>query len=326
MNDPGVVNCVAYDRRQNCGRSISLEDISSALDDPDTFVWVGLHEPSETLLDTMQTKFDLHELAVEDAHHAHQRPKIEAYGNSLFIALHTAQMIDGHIRFGETHAFVGSRYLLTVRHGASVSYAPARSRCEREAEVLSLGPSYGLYAVLDLIVDNFMPIVRNFQAELEKLEQDIFGKTFHRATIHRLYELKRELVTLRMAVSPLQDILNQLMSLHPGLIRDEVRPYFRDVFDHAVRVNEATDTMREMLTAAMSVNLALATMQQGEVVKRLASWAGLLGVPTLVASWYGMNFAHMPELAGEYSYYVLVGLTLSCLLTLYIVFKRARWL
>ena len=129
-----------------------------------------------------------------------------------------------------------------------------------------------------------------------------------------------------MAVSPLQDILNQLMSLHPGLIRDEVRPYFRDVFDHAVRVNEATDTMREMLTAAMSVNLALATMQQGEVVKRLASWAGLLGVPTLVASWYGMNFAHMPELAGEYSYYVLVGLTLSCLLTLYIVFKRARWL
>lgn len=321
-----VVNCAAYSPDGRSSRSFELDQVSDVLAGSEDFVWVGLHEPSEAVLQTLQVEFDLHELAVEDAHHAHQRPKIETYGNSLFIAVHTAQLIDGRIEFGETHLFVGPRYLLTIRHGASLPYAPARARCEREPELLALGPSFGLYAVLDLIVDNYMPLVGEFQRELNVLEQDIFNKTFRPETIHRLYSLKRELVKMRLAVAPLQDILNQLVRFHPQLIREETRPYFRDVFDHAIRVNEATDTMREMLTAALSVNLALATVQQGEVVKRLAGWAGLLGVPTLVASWYGMNFVHMPELAGPASYYAVIGVTGSLVLVLYIALKRAKWL
>jgi magnesium transporter len=278
------------------------------------------------LLEQLQEEFELHDLAIEDAHHAHQRPKIESYGDSLFIALHTAQLVNGSIQFGETHVFLGPRYLVTVRHGASLSYAPARARCEREPELLALGPSYGLYAVLDFIVDNFAPIANDFQDELRDLEKDIFSATFKRETIQRLYELKRELVTMRLAVAPLQDILNQLVRLHPNLIREEVRLYFRDVFDHAVRINESTDAIREMLTAALSVNLSLVTVLQGEVVKRLAGWAALLAAPTLIASWYGMNFRHIPELEGRWSYAVVVAITALVVGGLYGVLKRAKWL
>jgi magnesium transporter len=325
-HEPMVVNCVAYGANGARRRDISIEEISDALAEPDGFVWVGLHEPNAGLLEKLQEEFGLHDLAVEDAHHAHQRPKIEAYGDSLFIALHTAQLVQGNIQFGETHVFLGPRYLVTVRHGASLSYAPARARCEREPELLALGPSYGLYAVLDFIVDNFAPIANEFQDELRDLEKDIFSATFKRETIQRLYELKRELVTMRLAVAPLQDILNQLVRLHPNLIKEDVRLYFRDVFDHAIRINESTDAIREMLTAALSVNLSLVTVGQGEVVKRLAGWAALLAAPTLIASWYGMNFVHMPELAGRWSYAVVIGLTILVVATLYRVLKRARWL
>lgn len=324
--EPMLINCVAYSADGRRGRPFDLTEVSDVLAAGNDFVWVGLHEPDEALLDRLQEEFDLHDLAIEDAHHAHQRPKIEVYGQSLFIALHTAQRVQGRIEFGETHLFVGPRYLITVRHGASLSYAAARARCEREPELLALGPSYGLYAVCDFIVDNYLPLVGEFQAELNALEDDILHSTFKRETIQRLYVLKRELVKLRLAVAPLQDILNQLVRFHVGMVREEVRPYFRDVFDHAVRVNEATDTMREMLTSALSVNLALATIQQGEVVKRLAGWAGLLGVPTLVASWYGMNFANMPELAGRSSYFVVAGVTATAVLGLFLALRRAKWL
>jgi magnesium transporter len=321
-----VVNCVAYGR-DGSKRDLSLEQISDVLAvDDGSFVWVGLYEPEEALLDSLQEEFDLHDLAIEDAHHAHQRPKIEAYGNSLFIAVHTAQAVSGQVAFGETHVFMGPRYLLTVRHGASLSYAPVRARCEREPDLLALGPSYGLYAVLDFIVDNYLPIVDEFRDTLNELEQDIFAESFRRDTIVKLYELKRELTRLRLAVAPMQDITGQLTRVHTNLVGEEMRLYFRDVFDHTLRVNDATDTLREMLTAAMSVNLALVTVAQGEVVKRLAGWAGLLAAPTLVASWYGMNFEHMPELGGRYSYVVLVGVTAAIIGGLFIVLRRAKWI
>jgi magnesium transporter len=321
-----VVNCAAYSKAGMRMPELSIEAISDRIEEADGFVWIGLHEPDTDLLDVMQEEFGLHDLAVEDATNAHQRPKIEVYGDSLFIAVHTAQLVNGHIEFGETHIFLGKRSLLTIRHGASLSYAPARARCEREPELLALGPSYALYAVLDFIVDNFMPIVSEFERELDALEQDIFHETFKRETIQRLYDLKGELVTLRLAVAPLQDILNQLVRFHPGFVHEDVRLYFRDVFDHVVRVNEAVDTVREMLTAAMSVNLSLVTVAQGEVVKRLAGWAGLIAAPTLVTSWYGMNFQHMPELDGRYSYWVVLGVTVTVCVSLFITLKRARWL
>jgi magnesium transporter len=263
---------------------------------------------------------------VEDAHNAHQRPKIEAYGDSLFIVAQTAQLIGGNIAFGETHIFLGRRYLLTVRHGASLSYAPARRSCEQTPAHLACGPSYGLYSVLDFIVDNFLPIVEEFKKELQALEQDIFAEAYKRDTIKRLYDMQRELLTLKLAVAPLQDILNQLVRLHPNLIRDEVRAYFRDVHDHVARVNDAIGSMREMLGAAMNVNLSLITVRQNEVVKRLAGWAALLAAPTLLASWYGMNFHHMPELSSPLAYPVMIAATASICALLFVVLRRAKWL
>ncbi|WP_031374013.1 MULTISPECIES: magnesium/cobalt transporter CorA [Lysobacter] len=330
MSDPTlpqcVINCATYSR-DGTRRDIGLDAISDVLAvDDGSFVWVGLYEPDEGILDKLQEEFCLHDLAVEDAHNAHQRPKIESYGNSLFIAIHTAQKIDNRIRFGETHMFVGPRYLVTVRHGASISYKSARARIEREPDLLEHGPGAALYAVFDSVVDNFMPIVEGFTQELNELEKDIFAEDFRKETVQELYDLKRELTRLRMAVSPLQDILGQLARSRGGLVDEEIQLYFRDVLDHAVRINETTDTLREMLTAAVSVNLSLVTVRQGEVVKRLGAWAALLAAPTLIASWYGMNFVHMPELPGQWSYAVLIGSVIAICLVLYIGFKRAKWL
>lgn len=321
-----MVSCAAYDRAGR-RRDIGLDAISDTLAvDDGSFVWVGLYEPDAALLDKIQEEFGLHDLAIEDAHKAHQRPKIESYGPGLFVAVHTAQSSNSRIRFGETHLFIGPRYLVTVRHGASRSYATARARMEREPELLAHGAGAALYAVLDLVVDDFMPIVDEFTQALNALEQDVFSDDFHKDTVHKLYQLKRELTRLRMAAAPLQDILGQLARLRGSLIDEEIQLYFRDVLDHAVRINEATDTLRDMLTAAVNVNLALATVHQGEVVKRLGAWAALLAAPTLVASWYGMNFENMPELAGRWSYPVLTGVMAAIVLGLYGMFRRSRWL
>ncbi|MFT4178576.1 MAG: magnesium and cobalt transport protein CorA [Thermomonas sp.] len=321
-----VINCAAYDR-QGQRHDIDLDAISDVLAaDDGSFVWVGLYEPDAALLDKLQEEFGLHDLAVEDAQNAHQRPKLEPYGNTLFIAAHTVQQVEGHVRFGETHVFVGPRFLVTVRHGASLSFAAARQRLEREPELFAYGPSVALYAVLDFIVDNYRPIAAAFEDELDALEQDVFAETYKRGTIRRLYELRKELTQMRMAVAPMQDILSQLMRAPAFPIPDKVRPYFRDVHDHAVRVGDTIDTLREMVAAAMNVNLSLVTVAQGEIVKKLAGWAGLLAAPTLIASWYGMNFDHMPELHGRWSYAVLIGaVALTCAL-LYRSLRKAGWL
>lgn len=321
-----VVNCAVYDHNGQ-RRNIGLDAISDALAvDDGSFVWVGLYEPEQALLDKLQEEFGLHDLAVEDAQVAHQRPKIETYGNTLFIAVHTAQHVDEHVRFGETQIFVGQRFLVSVRHGASLSYAPVRQRLERDAESLAHGPSVALHAVLDFIVDNYQPIVSDFEVELDALEQDVFAETYKRGTIQRLYDLRKELTQMRMAVAPMQDILSQLIRTTTLGIPEEVKPYFRDVLDHSVRVGDTIDTLREMVSAAMSVNLSLVTVAQGEVVKKLAGWAGLLAAPTLIASWYGMNFEHMPELHGRYSYWILIGIVLLACVLLHRYLRKVHWL
>ena len=277
------------------------------------------------LLLKLQEEFGLHDLAIEDAHSAHQRTKIETYGDSLFLVVQTAQLIDGHLAFGETHIFFGPRYLVTVRHGASLSYAPARRTCEHAPKLLANGPSYALYGVLDFIVDNLLPIVRDFREELQRLEQDIFAETFKRSTVHRLYDMQRDLMTLRLAVAPLQDIISQLVRLHPDLIPDELRAYFRDVYDHVFRVNESIGAMREMLAAAISVNLSLVSFGQNEVMKKLAGWAAMLAAPTLLTSWYGMNFQHMPELSKPWAYPAMITVMVLVVSGIYVGLKRAKW-
>lgn len=323
---PSVISCAAY-TADGSRREVELDAISDVLAvDDGSFVWVGLYEPDDGILEKLQEEFGLHDLAIEDAGNAHQRPKIDTYGNSLFIALHTAQNVDGSIHFGETHVFIGPRYLVTVRHGASSSYGNARARIEREPDLLRHGPAAGLYVVLDMVVDRLMPIVDEFGNALNALEQDIFADAFRKETVQKLYDLKRELTRLRLAVAPLQDVLAQLARPRADLIDEEMRLYFRDVLDHAVRINENTDTLREMLTAAVNVNLALVTVRQGEVVKRMGAWAALLAVPTLVTGWYGMNFSIMPELHGRWSYPVLAAVVLLIVATLHRAFKRSGWL
>lgn len=323
---PMVVNCIAYRRDGSRIGDTGLDAISDVLEQPGTFVWVGLHEPDEALLLKLQQEFGLHDLAIEDAHSAHQRTKIETYGDSLFLVVQTAQLLEGHLAFGETHIFLGARYLVTVRHGASLSYAPARRQCEQTRHLLALGPSYGLYGVLDLIVDNLLPIVRDFRHELQELEQDIFEETFKRSTVRRLYDMQHDLITLRLAVAPLQDIINQLAHLHPELIPEELRAYFRDVHDHVIRVNESISAMREMLGVAISVNLSLVTFGQNEVTKKLAGWAAMLAAPTLLTSWYGMNFTHMPELSRPWGYPVMIAVMVGVVGGIYYLLKRSKWL
>ena len=323
---PSVINCAAYDR-EGQRRDISLDAISDVLAvDDGSFVWVGLYEPDEGVLEKLQEEFGLHDLAIEDAQNAHQRPKLEVFGNSLFVAVHTAQRVDGHVRFGETHVFVGPRFLITVRHGASLTFAIVREKLEREPEMLALGPSVALHAVLDFIVDNYLPIAAEFEQELDALEQDVFAESYRRGITRRLYELRKELTKMRMSVAPMQDILSQLVRTPAFAIPDEVKPYFRDVHDHAARVGDTIDTLREMVAAAMNVNLSLVTVAQGEIVKRLAGWAALLAAPTLVASWYGMNFAHMPELHGRYAYPILIGVVAAICVLLYRYLRKVGWL
>ena len=324
---PGVVNCVAYAKGRKVG-DVSVADISEALKQPDVFVWLGLYEPGPELLETVQREFGLHELAVEDALLAHQRPKLERYGDCLFMALRTAQM-DAERKaaaFGETHLFVGERYVVSVRHGASLSYAPVRMRCEANPRLLSLGPGFVLYAIMDFIVDQYFPLVDALEAELEHLEEAIFEERVSRATTEEIYNLKRSLLELKRGVSPLVDICNRLVRFDVELVPEEVRPYIRDVYDHSVRINESVDMLRELLTSALEANLSLIAVTQNESMKKLAAWAAIIAVPTMIAGVYGMNFEHMPELRWTFGYPVIMGLMLAACGGLYLHFKRSGWL
>ncbi|MGO4811798.1 magnesium and cobalt transport protein CorA [Cupriavidus sp. 2MCAB6] len=307
-----IVNSVAYRGGKRVG-DVAVDEISESLAVPGTFVWLGLHEPDLALLRKVQQEFGLHDLAVEDALDAHQRPKLETYGDSIFIVLNTAQLVDEEVVVGETHLFVGPNYVISVRHGVSSSYAPVRERCESDPRALANGPGYVLYALMDFVVDHYMPIVTRLEDAFERLEEGIFRDEFDRAAIERLYHIKRQVLRLRNAVYPIEEICGQLIRLHEELVPKELRAYFRDIADHASRLVRTLDVVREMLTTAVQVNLALVTVGQNEVVKRLAGWGAILAIPTVVFSLYGMNFSFMPELQFHYAYPVVVGVTvLAC--------------
>ncbi|MCW3081207.1 magnesium/cobalt transporter CorA [Segetibacter sp.] len=323
----GIVNCIAYcDGRRVA--NIHIAKIRETLLHKDTFVWVGLHEPGEELLKSIQEEFDLHDLAIEDAHNAHQRPKLELYGETMFIVLRTAQVnsINHHIDFGETHFFVGENFIVTVRHGSSLSYKDVRTRCENTPELLSKGPAFALYAVMDSIVDQYFPVIETLEQKLLDVEEEIFGKKPTRGTTQRIYELKRELLEVKRVITPLIDICNRLLRFDIKRIPDDTRPYFRDVYDHAVRINEMLDTTRDLVTAALEANFSLTSISQSEVSKKFAGWAAIIGVPTMIAGVYGMNFETMPELHWRYAYPVVLVSTFLLCIILYFFFKRSGWL
>jgi len=270
----GLVTCVAYAGGRRIGE-VSIPDISEVLKLPDRFVWLGLVEPDEEMLAEIQQEFSLHDLAIEDAARAHQQPKLERYGDSLFVVLRTAHLdpTTGGIDYGETHLFVGPNYIVSIRHGRSLPYTDVRTRCEASPDLLAKGPGFVLYALMDFIVDQYFPLVDAFEDKLGALEDNIFSQTLTRETTEQIYQLKRELLEVKRAVAPLVDMGNRLVRADLTLIPDAARVYFRDVYDRAIRINEMIDTIRELLTTALEANLSLISVSQNEAMKRLAAWA-----------------------------------------------------
>jgi magnesium transporter len=324
---PGVINCAAYSGGKRVA-TLALDDIAGALAVPGQFVWLGLLEPSEGLLQRVQREFHLHDLAIEDAHAAHQRPKLEQYQGSLFVVLRTVQRPSpgAPLEFGETHIFVGHNFLVTVRHGSLRSHIGLRSRLESTPALLAKGPGFVLYALMDFIVDQYFPVVEDLEQSFEALEEEIFAEQCSRETTRSIYHLRRDLVSLKRAVMPLIEVCNRLMKFDVEMVPSDTHPYFRDVHDHLVRLNELVDSLRELLGTALDANASLISEQHTVQTKRLASWAAIIAVPTMVAGIYGMNFTQMPELHWAYGYPVALGIMAVACLGLYAAFRRSGWL
>lgn len=324
-NDPGVVAASVYASGRRIS-DISIEDAGAWSKKPHHVVWIGLHEPDRALLERVAAQLDLHPLAIEDASKAHQQPKVEQYGDALFVVARTAQIVDDQIGFGETHIFVGKGYVVSVRHGASTSYQAVRARCESCPASLSQGEDYILYAILDFIVDNYGPVIECVQAEVDALEEEVLQKARVPREFDRLYRLRRDLLSLRRAIGPVVNVCKRLEHADLIAMDNEMRPLFRDVLDHAKRAEEDIDSLREILAFVFEASMMAGQAQQTAITRKLAAWAAILAVPTAIAGIYGMNFEHMPELKWQYGYYLVLGLiTLSCGV-LYSRFKHYGWL
>ena len=320
-----LVNCVAYQEGRKIA-DIPKEAISDYVKRPDCFVWVALKDPEPAELEEMQQEFGLHELAVEDARHGHQRPKIEEYGNSLFAVLHSIEVRDGELRKGEIDIFIGPNYILSVRQGTEQGFAAVRKRTENEPELLRHGAGFVFYALVDAVVDRYFPVEDALDVELEELEARIFAGTSPRANLEALYGLKRKLTVLDHAIDPLIEAIGKLVGGRVPQICQGTQEYFRDVVDHLERLSHNVDTFRETVTTAMTVNLAMITLSENEVTKRLAAYAALVAVPTMIAGIYGMNFKHMPELEWEIGYPLTVATMVAIDAYLFTRFRQARWL
>ncbi|MFL9823362.1 magnesium/cobalt transporter CorA [Rhodoplanes sp. SY1] len=321
----GLVNAVVYRDGRRLA-DIPVEEAGSWAQRPRHVVWIGLYEPDHELLAALQQQFALHPLAIEDAEKAHQQPKLEQYGDTLFVVARTAQMVDGRVAFGETHLFVGHGYVVSVRHGASRSYADIRRRCEASPDMLIQGEDYILYSVLDFIVDNYAPVLEAITEEVERIEDRVLENSLGTEAIERLYTLRRDLLRLRNAAGPLVDVCQRLEHSKLTAIDPNLQPLFRDVTDHIKRVQSEIDALREVLAFAFEAGLMVGQMQQTVITRRLAAWAAILAVPTAVAGIYGMNFKHMPELDWVWGYYVVVGCILAACGGLFWWFRRVGWL
>jgi magnesium transporter len=320
-----LINCVAYQNGRKLA-DIPVDQIHLFVNEPDCFVWVALKDPEPAELEVMQKEFGLHELAVEDARHGHQRPKIEEYGESLFVVLQIVEPSDGDLNVGELAIFVGKNYVLSVRSRARRGFTDVRDRCEREPELLRHGPGYVLYTLMDAVVDRYFPVLDGLETELERIEERIFADQAVRANIEALYELKQKLMILKHAAEPLLEATSKLFGGRVPSICVGLQDYFRDVYDHLLRLNQSMDSMRDMLTTAITVNLSLITLQESETTKRLAAYAALVAVPTMIVGVYGMNFDYMPELRSPYGYPATLAVIAAIDAYLFYRFRKAKWL
>ena len=325
-----LINCVAY-RDGTKLADITTAEISDYIGQPGCFVWVALRDASDVELALMQEEFGLHNLAVEDARHGHQRPKIEEYGNSVFAVLHLLELSPTDEWCpGEVNVFAGPNYVLSVRNRSSQGFLGVRDRCEREPELLRQGSSFVLYALMDAVVDRYFPLVDVLESELEAIEDLIFdksaGRGAGRANIERLYDLKHKVTVLRHAVSPLLDAVGKLYGGRVPAVCVASSDYFRDIADHLARLQSAVDTIRDTIGTAIQVNLSMVTIEEGEVTKRLAAWAGIFAVATFFVGVWGMNFKHMPELDQPWAYPAALCVIATTCGLMYWRFKRVGWL
>lgn len=320
-----LINCVAYQEGKKLS-DISVEAISDYVQIPETFVWVALREPEREELLKMQEEFGLHELAVEDASRGNQRPKIEEYGDSLFVVVQTVELDGDKLNVGEVDIFVSHNYVLSVRNNCTRGFLGVRARAEREPHLLAKGSSFVLYALMDAVVDRYFPVVDMLESELEKIEDRIFIKGSQRDNIERLYDLKRKVLVLRHAVAPLLDAVGKLHGGRVPAFCFDTQDYFRDVHDHLYRINTSLDTIRDTIGTAIQVNLSMVAIDEGEVNKRLAAWAAIFAVFTAFAGVWGMNFDFMPELKSRWGYPAALAFMFGLCGYLYYRFRKSGWL
>jgi magnesium transporter len=319
-----LIRCVVYQNGKKLA-DIDPQQIHEYVAQPDCFVWVALYEPDTETLASMQEEFDLHPLAVEDAGHGEQRPKIEEYGDSLFAVVQMLEEDKGELRVGALHVFVGRNYILSVRRGVEKGFQDVRARAEREEELLQRGSGYVLYALMDAVVDRYFPVIQSIETELDRIEEQIFANKSARQNIEELYALKQKLTAAKHAVGPLLDALTNLSGTRVPQICVGMREYFRDISDHLLRLNQTIESVRDTISTAISVNLSMITLQESEQMKRLASYAALIAVPTLVVGIYGMNFVHMPELQWKYGYEFAWALMIGVDAIVFYLLRRAKW-
>jgi magnesium transporter len=320
-----LVNCAAYQDGKKLG-DIKPEEIGQYVSRPECFVWVALKDPGPGELAALQNEFDLHELAVEDARHGHQRPKIEEYGNSLFAVLHNVAVAGEELKVGEVDLFAGTNYVLSVRNQAEPGFSAVRARCEREPERLSHGAGFVFYALIDAVVDRYFPVLDAVEDEFEKFEEQIFSGKSLRANIEGLYYVRQKLTTLQHAVVPLLEAVGKLYGGRVPQVCAGLQDYYRDVYDHLVRIGQTINSQRDTVSTAIQVNVAMITFSETEVTKRLAAWGALIAVPTFIASLYGMNFKNMPELDWAFGYPVTIGAMALINIILFQRFRKAGWL
>lgn len=305
-------------------RSLPLAQVSETLAAREGLVWIELDDPDKPTMDQLAAELDLHELAVEDALSAHQRPKVEDYAGGLFLVLRTARLWNNAIEYGETHIFCGPGYLAIIRHGTGPGYGRVMDRLQAHGRPPSVG--LALYSLLDHIVDDLRPLSARLEDRYADLEAAIFEGGFSGQNLQYLFETKREILGLLSTVQPIPEICGDLIRLHPGVVEKDLRAYYRDVEDHAIRLIQSLDRVREMIADAMQLSMTTATMQQSESVQKLAGWGAILAIPTLVFSLYGMNFKHMPELDWTWGYPLALAGTGAACFWLYRRLKMRGWI
>ena len=322
-----LINCVAYQEGKKLS-DVPVEDISEYLKQPDAFVWVALRDPTEAEIAAMQDEFSLHELAVEDAARGHQRPKLEEYGESIFVVAHIVEMHKDELCVGQLAVFAGPNYVLSVRRDSKQGFLGVRARAEREPHQLRKGAGFVLYALVDAVVDRYFPVVDMLESELESIEDQIFGQQGkqQRANVERLYELKRKAQQLRHAVVPLMDAVGRLYGGRVPSVVVETQEYFRDVHDHLVRIAGRLDAVRDTINTAIQVTLSMVAIEENDISKKLASYAAIFAVFTAFAGVWGMNFEFMPELKWKWGYPFALGTMVAVCGYLYWRFKKAGWI